>query len=244
MVVGIIQLSSAIKADDFSKDLIGSMDTSIVVSDVDGRVIYANEAYAELLGAQTREEITSVEAVFSKLPEANEIIYKMANAAKKGIASIEEVRLKTGLNNTNGARWFRLRAKGMISPVDEKQVTVWQVSDVTNDRKNQENTFQELQDAIHYLDHAPAGFMASEENGALVYINATLADWLGMDLTRFEAGSINMQDIISGDNLALFSTLKTEASSEHTSVLDLDMKKSDGKLLPVRLYHRIPVSTG
>lgn len=243
MVVGIIQLSSAIKADDFSKDLIGSMDTSIVVSDVDGRVIYANEAYAELLGAQTREEITSVEAVFSKLPEANEIIYKMANAAKKGIASIEEVRLKSGLNNANGARWFRLRAKGMISPVDEKQVTVWQVSDVTNDRKNQENTFQELQDAIHYLDHAPAGFMASEENGALVYINATLADWLGMDLTRFEAGSINMQDIISGDNLALFSTLKTEASSEHTSVLDLDMKKSDGKLLPVRLYHRIPIST-
>lgn len=243
MVVGIIQLTAAKKADDFSRDLIGSMDTSIVVSDADGRVIYANEAYAQLLGAKTREEITSVEAVFSKLPEANEIIYKMANAAKKGIAGIEEVRLKNGLNNANGAKWFRLRAKGMINPQDDKQVTVWQVSDVTSDRLNQENTFQELQDAIHYLDHAPAGFMASEENGALVYINATLADWLGMDLTRFEAGSINMEDIISGDNLALFSTLKTEASSEHTSVLDLDMKKSDGKLLPVRLYHRIPVST-
>ena len=243
MVVGIIQLTSAKKADEFSKDLIGAMDTSIVVSDADGRVIYANEAYALLLGAKQREEIASVEAVFSKLPEANEIIYKMANAAKKGIPSIEEVRLKNGLNNEEGAKWFRLRAKGMINPADSKQVTVWQVSDVTNDRQNQENTFQELQDAIHYLDHAPAGFMASEENGALVYINATLADWLGMDLTRFEAGSINMQDIISGDNLALFSTLKTEASSQHTTVLDLDMKKSDGKLLPVRLYHRIPVST-
>ncbi len=243
MVVGIIQLTSAKKADEFSKDLIGAMDTSIVVSDADGRVIYANEAYALLLGAKQREEIASVEAVFSKLPEANEIIYKMANAAKKGIPSIEEVRLKNGLNNEEGAKWFRLRAKGMINPADSQQVTVWQVSDVTNDRQNQENTFQELQDAIHYLDHAPAGFMASEENGELVYINATLADWLGMDLTRFEAGSINMQDIISGDNLALFSTLKTEASSQHTTVLDLDMKKSDGKLLPVRLYHRIPVST-
>lgn len=243
MVVGIIQLTSARKVDDFSKDLIGAMDTSIVVSDADGRVIYANEAYASLLGAKQREEIASVEAVFSKIPEANEIIYKMSNAAKKGISSIEEVRLKNGINNEEGARWFRLRAKGMINPTDSKQVTVWQVSDVTNDRQNQENTFQELQDAIHYLDHAPAGFMASEEDGALVYINATLADWLGMDLTRFEAGSINMQDIISGDNLALFATLKTEASSQHTTVLDLDMKKSDGKLLPVRLYHRIPVST-
>ena len=244
LVVGIIQLTARAKVDDFSKDLIGSMDASIVVTDVDGRVIYANESYAQLIGAQSSEEITSVEAIFSKRPEANEIIYKMANTAKKGSSSVEEVRLKYGLNNAQeGPRWFRLRARSMINPTDEKQATVWQVSDVTRDRENQENTFQELQDAIHYLDHAPAGFMASEENGALVYINATLADWLGMDLTRFQPGSIKMQDIISGDNLALFSTLQSEVSTSQTSVLDLDMKKSDGKLLPVRLYHRIPVST-
>ena len=244
MVLGIIQLTSAKKADDFSKNLIGSMDTSIVVSDSDGRVIYANEAYAELLGASSPDEITSVEAVFSKHSEANEIIYKMANAARKGVASIEEVRLKTGLNSSQeGARWFRLRAKGMMNPSDNQLVTVWQVSDVTNDRKNQENTFQELQDAIHYLDHAPAGFMAGESNGALTYINATLADWLGIDLTRFKPGSIKMQEIISNDNLALLSSLQSEISNTQTSVLDLDMKKSDGKLLPVRLYHKIPAAT-
>ena len=244
MVLGIVQLTSAKTADDFSKNLIGSMDTSIVVSDGDGRVIYANEAYAELLGASSPDDITSVEAIFSKRSEANEIIYKMANAAKKGVASIEEVRLKTGLNSSQeGARWFRLRAKGMMNPSDNQPVTVWQVSDVTNDRKNQENTFQELQDAIHYLDHAPAGFMASESNGALIYVNATLADWLGIDLTRFKPGSIKMQDIISNDNLALLSSLQSEISNTQTSVLDLDMKKSDGKLLPVRLYHKIPAAT-
>ena len=244
MVLGIVQLTSAKKADDFSRNLIGSMDSSVVVSDSEGRVVYANEAYAELLGAKTPEEIASVEAVFSKRPEANEVIYKMANASKKGMASVEEVRLNAGLNNSQeGARWFRLRCRAMQNPTDNKSVTVWQVSDVTSDRENQENTFQELQDAIHYLDHAPAGFVASENNGALVYINATLADWLGMDLTRFEPGSIKMQDIISGDNLALFSSLQSDPSNSHTKVLDLDMKKSDGKLLPVRLYHRIPAST-
>ena len=53
LVVGIIQLTSRTKVDDFSKDLIGSMDASIVVSDADGRVIYANESYARLLGAKS-----------------------------------------------------------------------------------------------------------------------------------------------------------------------------------------------
>ncbi len=243
MVLGIIQLTYGRKVDDFSKILIGSMDSSIVVSDVDGRVIYANEAYADLLGAKTQSEVASVEAVFSKRPEANEVIYKMANAAKKGIASMEEVRLNTGLKETDkDGQWFRLRSRGMISPIDNKTVTVWQVADVTDDRQSQENTFQELQDAIHYLDHAPAGFMASDDNGELAYINATLADWLGMDLTRFEPSTTYMQDIISGDYLALFTTMQSEATSANTSVIDLDMKKSDGKLLPVRLYHKIPES--
>ncbi len=243
MVLGIIQLTSARRIDDFSKDLVGSMDSSVVVSDVDGRVIYSNEAYADLLGATSQAEIASVEAVFSKRQEANEIIYRMANAAKKGVASIEEVRLNNGLRDSDkSSKWFRLRSRGMINPIDNKPATVWQVTDVTDDRMNQESTFQELQDAVHYLDHAPAGFMASDDNGNLLYINATLADWLGIDLTRFEPGKLNMQDVISGDNMALFSTLDTEASNKRTAVIDLDMKRSDSKLLPVRLYHKIPSS--
>jgi len=244
MVLGIIQLTSDKKGDEFSKNLVGSMDASVVVTDGNGRIIYANEAYADMVGINNPEEITSVEAVFSKRPEANETIYKMANAAKKGIATTEEIRLKSGLKpGKSSPCWFRLRCRAMIHPSTEQMVTVWQVSDVTADRMSQENAFQQLQDAVHYLDHAPAGFMASEASGSLVYINATLADWLGMDLTRFKPGFVNMQDIISGANLALFSSLQSDTQVARTSVLDLDMKKSDGKLLPVRLYHKIPSST-
>lgn len=240
-LLGMIKLTSEKMGDELSISLVGSMDSSVVVSDADGRIIYANEAYANLLGIQNPEEIASVEAVFSKRPEANELIYKMANSAKKGIATTEEIRLKTGLkSNDTGAKWFRLRCRSMIHPGSDKLVTVWQVSDVTEDRISQENAFQQLQDAVHYLDHAPAGFMASEESGSLVYINATLADWLGMDLTRFKPGDINMKDIISGGNMALFSSLQSDGVTANTTVLDLDMKKSDGKLLPVRLYHKLP----
>ena len=63
--------------------------------------------------------------------------------------------------------------------------------------------FQELQHAIDYLDHAPAGFFSAEPDGRIVYLNATLAEWLGIDLTRFDAGALKLADIVQGDGIAL-----------------------------------------
>ena len=46
---------------------------------------------------------------------------------------------------------------------------------MTRERERQENVFQELQHAIDYLDHAPAGFFSVDADGDIVYLNATLA---------------------------------------------------------------------
>ena len=243
LVLGMVQLSSRRSSDEFPKNLVGEMDSGVAVTDSDGRIVYANRAYAELLGVEEASDVASVESVFSQQSEAADIVYRMANSAKDGRASVEEFRLGSGLNKGSaGPCWFRMRARGMTAPGYKKPLTIWQISDVTADRKRQETAFRELQDAIHYLDHAPAGFLSSEANGALVYINATLADWLGLDLARFDPGVTNLRDIIVGDNVALLESLKPGRESPTTSVIDLDMIKSDGTLLPVRLYHKISQS--
>ena len=46
------------------------------------------------------------------------------------------------------------------------QAALWTVADVTHERERQENVFQELQHAIDYLDHAPAGFLSVDPDGA------------------------------------------------------------------------------
>jgi two-component system cell cycle sensor histidine kinase/response regulator CckA len=58
----------------------------------------------------------------------------------------------------------------------------WLIGDITREREHQENIFQELQNAIDYLDHAPAGFFSLEPDGRVRYLNATLAEWIGIDL--------------------------------------------------------------
>jgi two-component system, cell cycle sensor histidine kinase and response regulator CckA len=242
-VLGFIRLTAQHKSDTFASKLVDGMDAGLVVTDDEGRIVYANRAYADLLGAQNETEVASVETVFSRRMEASEIVYRMANAAKAGNAAIEEFRLSSGLKSGDeGARWFRLRVRAMRHEDYSRPLTVWQISDITSDRKRQESAFQDLQNAIHYLDHAPAGFMASERDGSIVYMNATLADWLGIDLATFESGRIELSDIVLGDGMALLAAVRPDNRGSKTSVIDLDLAKSNGKPLPVRLYHRVPVS--
>jgi two-component system, cell cycle sensor histidine kinase and response regulator CckA len=243
MLLGFVQVSAQRSADLFAKNLVDGMDAGLVVNDRNGRVVYANRAYAELLGARSASEVGSVEAVFSRRGESADIVYRLANAARRGDTAVEEFRLPTGLKTgEEGARWFRTRVRSMSVPGIGNDLTVWQVSDITAARRRQENAFQELQNAINYLDHAPAGFIASEANGSIVYVNATLADWLGIDLAQFEPGSRTLRDLVIGDGIALLEAARPNGPAVRTSVIDLDLARSDGKSLPARLYHRAAAS--
>ena len=118
-------------------------------------------------------------------------------------------------------------------------MTVWSIADVTRDRERQENVFQELQHAIDYLDHAPAGFFSVDAAGDIVYLNATLAAWLDHDLAQVGAGSLKLTDIVAGEGAALLTTLNAAPGEVKTEVLDLDLKTRGGKPVPVRLFHKV-----
>ncbi|MEM7290840.1 MAG: PAS domain-containing protein, partial [Pseudomonadota bacterium] len=240
LVLGLIQFGSRQENSDFSKQLVGQMESGIVVTDNNSRIVFANRSYAALTGARDLSEISSIETHVSRHAEVTDTIYKMVNSAKSGEPAIEEVRLPSGLDpEEEGAHWYRLRVREMEADSSGQNLLIWQVSDVTRDRFDQENAFQTLQDAIHYLDHAPAGFIASEEDGGIVYMNATLADWLGVDLAMYDPSNSNIKDFIPDDNVALFNTANTPSGQPRTNVVDLDFQTSAEKRLPVRIYHRV-----
>ncbi len=116
---------------------------------------------------------------------------------------------------------------------------MWSIADVTRERERQENVFQELQHAIDYLDHAPAGFFSVDAAGDIVYLNATLANWLDHDLAQVGAGSLKLTDIVAGEGAALLTTLSAAPGDVKTEVLDLDLKTRTGKPVPVRLFHKV-----
>ncbi len=103
-----------------------------------------------------------VERVFIGDPDVSEAVYRLLKAAREGRRLQEEVRV-VGARRASRARWLRMRVRPLGDGKGRSYTyTVWIVADVTRDREKQENVFQELQHAIDYLDHAPAGFFSAD----------------------------------------------------------------------------------
>src|SRR5690606_26469753 len=97
-----------------------------------------------------------------------------------------------------GPRWFRVRARSFAVPTQRQPLSAWQIADISSERAEQERFFRDLQQAIDHHDHAPAGFFAADRDGRVTYVNATLAEWLGIDLASFTPGALTLPEIVAG----------------------------------------------
>ncbi|QLH72888.1 PAS domain-containing protein [Rhodopseudomonas palustris] len=209
----------------------------IAVTDAGGHVVYANSTYLALTGAATMQDVRPVERVFIGNPDVSEAVFRLLKAAREGRRLQEEVRV-AGADGTQG-RWMRLRVRPLGTSKREARQTVWSIADITRDRERQEDVFQTLQHAIEYLDHAPCGFFSVNPAGNLVYVNATLANWLDHDLAEIGSGGLKLSDVVSGDGAALLTSIVPEPGEVKTEVFDIDLKKRGGQTVPVRLYHKL-----
>src|SRR5579859_5876844 len=234
---GILRLNAPLAGNPLIKSIVDSAFDGVSVTDLYGRVIYANAAYLDLIGASGPQDARSVERVFIGDADASEAIFRLLKAAREGKRLQEEVRV--GPSRGRPARWLRLKIRPLDAGRRGRGLTVWSLADVTRDRERQENVFQELQHAIDYLDHAPAGFFSADPSGAIVYLNATLANWLEQDLASVGSGGLRLADLVSGDGAALLTTLRAAPGEVKTEVLDLDLKTRSGRPLPVRLLHKV-----
>ena len=209
----------------------------LAVTDPRGHVVYSNAAYLALTGAATALEVRPVERVFIGNPDVSEAVFRLLKAAREGKRQQEEVRIAS----TEGShgRWLRMRVRPLGQGKREAKYAVWSISDITRDRERQEDVFQELQHAIEYLDHAPCGFFSVNAAGDLVYVNATLANWLDHDLAEIGSGGLKLTDIVSGDGASLLTSIAPLPGEVKTEVFDIDLRMRGGKTMPVRLYHKL-----
>jgi two-component system cell cycle sensor histidine kinase/response regulator CckA len=236
--VGLVQFSGQAARNDVTKAIADAGLDGLVVTDAEQRILYANEAYMALSGAHDPADLRGVERLFSGAPEVSEAVYRLAQAAREGKRGAEEVRLSPPLTGEGAVAWYRIRVQPVARGAG-KPATLWTVADVTRERERHENVFQELQHAIDFLDHAPAGFFSVEADGRVSYMNATLADWLDYDLAQVGSGGLKLRDVVAGDGSALILAASAAAGDVKTERFDLDLKRRGGQSLPVRLIHRL-----
>jgi two-component system cell cycle sensor histidine kinase/response regulator CckA len=234
---GVIEFAGRANRNDLTKTFADSGSEGVSIVDPSGRVLYANRAYLELTGAEHPEDVRPVERLFTSDPTVADAIYRLAQAVQAGRSHAEEIRVPNA--DGSGARWFRIRSRPLGTKGRNAKTAAWTIADVTRDREKQESTFQSLQHAIDFLDHAPAGFFSSDAQGRVSYLNTTLAAWLGYDIAEIGADGLKITDLVQGTSAALLTNLSPAPGEVRTEVLDLDLRKKNGTSLPVRLMHRV-----
>ena len=234
---GIVRFADRSADDPVMRSVTDHAFDGIAVTDIRGQVAYANAAYLALTGAANVQDARPVERVFIGNPDVSEAVFRLLKAAREGKRQQEEVRVATAAGAPG--RWLRMRVRPLGLNKREAKSTVWSVADITRDRERQEDVFQELQHAIEYLDHAPCGFFSVNPKGELVYVNATLANWLDHDLAEIGSGGLKLTDIVSGDGASLLTSIVAVPGEVKTEVFDIDLRMRSGKTMPVRLYHKL-----
>jgi two-component system cell cycle sensor histidine kinase/response regulator CckA len=247
--IGLIRFGSkSTDGHELSRIMLEALSDGLLVTDRDGRIVYANNAYRALIHADEPKDIKTIERVFAADSEAAEPIFRLGQASSEGRELREEIRTLSPLGSGDGsAHWYRVSVKPVVAPSGKSnsadRLSAWFIADITRERDEQETSFQQLQQVVTFLDHAPAGFFSADSKGTLTYLNATLADWLGYDLARFEPGGLTLADIVQGQGIALLADHGSAPGEAKTRIIDLDLKKRNGQRLAVRLLHRVPISS-
>ena len=243
LAAGLFRFTASEEGGNLASAVVDSLPFGAVVTDRDGRIVYANAQYGQFPGALSKGVPVGVPRLFAGEPEVSEAIYRLSRAARDGRAASEDMRMLGGLDDRSPESaghpvWYRVG----VRPLPEvegagRPLVLWSVEEITRDHERQENAFLELQRAIDYLDHAPAGFFSADAQGRVQYLNSTLADWLGHDLAAFQSGAIKVEDFVRGDGASLLMGGRSDGEIR-TEIIDIDLVRRNGTTLPVRLLHR------
>ena len=196
---------------------------------------------SDAFGRPGASDLRPVERLFTGSPDVSESVYRLSQAAKSRARASEELRLSPSPSGQGEVAWYRIRVRP-LDGVTRDDLMVWTVSDETRDHDRHETFFQDLQHAIDYLDHAPAGFFSAEPDGSIAHMNATLAGWLDYDLAQFSVGRLKIDDIVAGDGGAMLAMMSGPPGDVTTQQFDVDLKPRQGRLLPTRILHKVAFS--
>ena len=248
--VGILRFGERRVRNDITKSLVDNLPQGALVTTSRGKIIYANEAYSRIINTGEGEGVIPIERALSGDARVSEQMFRLTRAARRGGSWEEEFALhpdnQPGSEESGQAQWLRVSVRQIPARPGKRTGgvhTLWLVSDITGERKNQDCAFESLQQMIGYLDGAPAGFITANQSGKITYMNATMARWLRGDLSEVADGQLKLSDIIFGESSDIL-TRPVEGSDQRSKrVMDLDLVRRDGTSFSARILHRPPAKS-
>ena len=203
------------------RGVVDADDAGIVVTDISGRMVTHNTAFAALAGINALGEINSVETLLAGDASGSEALFRLTRAVERGQVAAEELAVE--------ARRLRIT----VRRIDDGGLRLWRLDDVTVERQRQGDALHVLETHLEQFASAPVGLMTVDRDGQLIGANDRLATWLGYpEPARLR--DLKLSDLIADGGAHLVTSLAANAEQPLHRV-DIDLICENGRRWPASL---------
>lgn len=145
-----------------------------LVTDINNATLYANGRFQSLCPDGT-EGLSGLFALFGGHDIVAARFQLLVENAQRG--AFETAELPAEIDGEE--RWLSISA----IPVGGRAGCIqWMIEDITETRSTDTMIREEREKLLDFTDNAPVGFFSVSEDGRFLFVNATLARWLGTDI--------------------------------------------------------------
>ncbi|HTZ38088.1 MAG TPA: PAS domain-containing protein [Stellaceae bacterium] len=178
------------RVDILSQALEASPDAQLIVGP-DGRVAYANTAFTSQFAPSGGAPLDRLAVAVADL-EAGIDFQRLRSQAVACARAIAAVPLRDARGGASG--WFNVA----VNPIPGRPgYSFWHIQDITARHEMERVIRDERNRLIDFLDEAPIGFYSVDADGRFLFVNPTLARWLGATPAELVGGNLRLADFLA-----------------------------------------------
>ncbi len=180
----------AARVDILTQALDASPDPQLILAP-DGRVAYANAAYRELFPLARERPMPGIAAALAE-PDAMPDFERLRSRAAQGARAIAALPLRYSRGSAVG--WFTIS----VNPIAGRPgYSFWNIQDITARHEMEALIRDERNKLVEFLNDAPVGFYSVDAAGRFLFVNQTLAEWLGSTPAEIVGSDARLHDFLA-----------------------------------------------
>ena len=180
------------RLDLFSQALEASPDAQLVLAP-DQSIAYANGAFHVLFPRLATKPLEAIAGRLESGGRSQEEFRRLVSHATSGRHAVAALSIREP-GDVSG--WFNVSVHPLAG---RPGYSFWRLQDITARHEMEEVIRDEQDKLVDFLDNAPIGFYSVDGLGRFLFINETLAQWLGGAPDEIIHGGARLQDFLGGE---------------------------------------------
>ncbi len=165
-----------------------------LLCDGSGEVVFINTAFRDLSGWRPGERpLDALERQFAADPDSAREFARLCDRVHAGAAASSELMVPEV--GGRPPEWRRIQGQSVEGFAGSIH---WRIEDITARRELEQVMLREQSKLADFMEHAPVGFFSVDQDGQFLFVNSTLATWLGGGPGDLTDGTRCLHDILDG----------------------------------------------